>query len=61
MPDYKAYLMRHGEHALQDIVERIERSEGIFTPPHLSLEERWQSLLENAPFKDTEAVNVSAR
>jgi hypothetical protein len=41
MPDYHKYLMRHGEHGVQDLVERMERYQGIKREELLPLEQRW--------------------
>lgn len=45
MPDFNTFLMRHGESVLQDLVERIERNEGIVAHTNLPLEERWDALM----------------
>ena len=42
MPNYHDFLMRHGEHGVQAIVELIERNEKIRYTQVLSLEERWE-------------------
>ena len=41
MPDYYKFLMRHGEHGVQDLIERLERYEGIKSAAQASLEQRW--------------------
>jgi hypothetical protein len=46
MPNYHQYLMRHGEHGVQALIERIERYEGIRANIILSLEERWAHLMQ---------------
>lgn len=45
MPDFHQLLMRHGECWLQDIVEQIERNEGMRTKSAANLEERWNALM----------------
>jgi hypothetical protein len=45
MPDYHKFLMRHGEHGVQDLVERLERYEGIKHAVHASLEQRWMIVM----------------
>jgi len=49
MPDFHKYLMRHGEHGVQAIIEQIERREGIKSREGASLEDRWQALVQSAP------------
>jgi len=46
MPDYYQFLMRHGEFVIQDIIERVERYEGIQRSSFLTLEERWNVLMQ---------------
>jgi hypothetical protein len=45
MIDFNKYLMRHGEFWLQDIIERIERNEGIVPSPTALLEQRWNVVM----------------
>lgn len=48
MPTFDDYLMRHGEYGVQDLVERLERYEGIVANTNLPLEQRW-GMVMNAP------------
>jgi len=48
MPDYTKFLMRHGEYGIQDLVERIERYEGIRFNDNMTLEDRWNALMRSA-------------
>lgn len=48
MPNYYSYLMRHGEHGVQAIVERIERYEGIRSATNATLEDRWMAVMREA-------------
>jgi len=41
MPDFHKFMMRHGELAVQDLIERLERYEGIKSAVQASLEQRW--------------------
>jgi hypothetical protein len=45
--EFYKYLMRHGEFWLQDIVERIERYEGVLADSEtpLPLKDRWNALM----------------
>jgi hypothetical protein len=47
MPEFHKYLMRHGEHGVQDIIERLERNEGIRGTTILSLEDRWVRVMQD--------------
>ncbi|MDD3289224.1 MAG: hypothetical protein PHX43_09545 [Alphaproteobacteria bacterium] len=49
MLDFNTYLMRHGEPWIQDILERIERNEGIRHESPVPLEDRWEALMRNYP------------
>jgi hypothetical protein len=52
MPNFDHYVARHGEFGVQDIIERIERYEGINNKAvAISLEERWNSLMEASPLQ----------
>ena len=52
MPDFNNFLSRHGESLMQEIVERIERNEGILAHLGNSLEERWNALKQDVPCQD---------
>ena len=45
MPDFHAYLQRHGEAWVLDIILRMERYAGIRPDANLSLEQRWQAVM----------------
>ena len=46
MPDFEKYVARHGEIGAQEIVECMERYEGIYVPPVLPLEDRWNAVMQ---------------
>jgi hypothetical protein len=46
MSDFHQLLMRHGECWLQDIIEQIERNEGVGLRTFATLEERWNSIVQ---------------
>ncbi len=46
MLDFHKYLMRHGEHWIQHIVEDIERREGLSSKTPASLEDRWAAAMQ---------------
>ena len=48
MPDYQKFMMRHGEHSVQFIVEQIEKVEGIKYGPSALLEDRWDAIMKAA-------------
>lgn len=54
MPDFHNYLMRHGESWIQDIIERIERNEGIRHTIPLCLEERWEALMRESSIQPSQ-------
>ncbi|MFA4993979.1 MAG: hypothetical protein WC521_01585 [Bdellovibrionales bacterium] len=47
MPDYHDFMMRHGEFGVQDLIERMERYQGIVANTNIPLEKRWASLLSH--------------
>ena len=47
MLDFEQYVARHGEFGVQAIIERLERYEGINASIALSLEERWNVLMND--------------
>lgn len=49
MPQFDKYLARHGEFAIQAIIERLERDDGITTHQSASLEDRWNALMQDFP------------
>ena len=49
MLDFNQYVSRHGEHGVQAIIERLERYEGIKSDISVSLEERWNFLMNDVP------------
>jgi hypothetical protein len=48
MLDFSVYVARHGEFAVQALIERIERYEGIRNSAEipLSLEDRWNAVMQ---------------
>lgn len=48
MPDFENYLRRHGESWVQDIIERMERFEGIRGRATLPLKDRWIAVMSDA-------------
>ncbi len=56
MPDFEKYLMRHGEGWMQDMIERIERCEGLRANAYAPLEERWAVLMQNVPHNERVAA-----
>ncbi len=48
MPSYEQFMMRHGEHGVQDLVERLEKYEGISRKEPMALEDRWNALMQEA-------------
>jgi hypothetical protein len=48
MLNFDTYVARHGEFGVQAIVENIERKEGIRHAEVLSLEARWNALMQDA-------------
>ena len=55
MLDFQTYLMRHGEHGVQAILETIEQNEKIRHAEILSLEIRWEKVM-NAPARIPSAL-----
>ena len=49
MPDFEKYVARHGEIGALEIVERLERYEGVRRDGVASLEDRWANLQHNDP------------
>jgi hypothetical protein len=46
MPDFHKFMMRHGEHGVQDLIERMERYTGIKREVPLPLEQRWLIVMQ---------------
>ena len=55
MMDFEDYIDRHGEGAVQELIERIERYEGVQNPISTPLEMRWKTLMQSVPFERSEA------
>lgn len=47
MLSFDHYLNRHGEPAVQAIIERLERQERAAGPHIATLEERWNALMQD--------------
>jgi hypothetical protein len=43
--NFAGYLMRHGEHGIQAIIEGYEKREGIVCANGAPLQERWEALV----------------
>ena len=56
MLSFDQYVMRHGEFGVQAIIERLERYEGIRNRIGISLEERWDALMQQAPLMQRQAA-----
>ncbi|MDR3527781.1 MAG: hypothetical protein P4L57_10905 [Rhizomicrobium sp.] len=54
MQDFHKFLMRHGESWIQDIIERIERNEGIRHTIPLCLEDRWEALMRESSIQPSQ-------
>jgi hypothetical protein len=46
MPEFEKLLARHGEGWIQEIIERLERYEGMRLRTGTPLEERWAALMQ---------------
>jgi len=55
MPDFKKFVMRHGEHSVQFIIEQIEKVEGIKYGQSALLEDRWDAIM-NAAANDKKSI-----
>ena len=51
MLDFHKYLMRYGEFGVQSIIEQIERAEGIRRTSVMTLEDRWNALMQDFPIQ----------
>ncbi len=49
MLDFHKYLMRHGEGWILDIVEDAERVHGLHLTDRLTIEERWDFVMNDMP------------
>lgn len=56
MPNFYEYMMRHGEHGVQDIIERMERYRGLRADVAVPLEQRWVFLMQDNQDASTPAV-----
>jgi hypothetical protein len=45
MPTFQSFIARHGEFAVQALIERIERYDGMRSADGSSLEERWKAVM----------------
>jgi hypothetical protein len=48
MPSFHDFVMRHGEHGAQALVEKLERYEGIRVRMGVTLEQRWNEVMQPA-------------
>jgi len=60
MSDFDHFIARHGESAAQAILENIERFHGISHHATLSLETRWQRVMNDAPAADAPSYALAA-
>lgn len=49
MLDFNEYLMRHGECWVWDILKAVEQHGGLCIADDISLEERWDFLMNDVP------------
>lgn len=49
MLDFDKYVARHGEFAIQAIIENLERYESLRSNVTASLEDRWNALMQGFP------------
>jgi hypothetical protein len=49
MVDFDSLVARHGEYAVQALLERIERDDGIPARSSVPLEERWKAAMSGEP------------
>lgn len=49
MLDFEKFVARHGEFAVQAIIEGLERHEGIYINRDIPLEDRWNALMQSVP------------
>jgi len=56
MLDFSKYMMRYGEHGVQAIVEDIEKHQGIRYSAVVSLEDRWNKVMQNDEFYRPQAA-----
>jgi hypothetical protein len=61
MPDYYKFMMRHGEHGVQDLIERMERCQGIVANTNIPLEKRWAALLSQPDTTEFQPMTAAAR
>jgi len=47
MLDFEKYVTRHGESWVQSVIEQIERADGIRGRIEVSLEDRWNALMNS--------------
>lgn len=60
MLDFHEFIMRHGESAVQDLIERMERYENIRGNDYLPLEQRWVAVMELPAPSDDEYSFLAA-
>jgi hypothetical protein len=56
MLNFERYVASLGEFGVQDIIERIERYEGIRSNRDISLEDRWNMLMQCASMQQQMAA-----
>ena len=56
MVDFESLVARHGEFAVQALIERIERYDGIPAQSDVPLEKRWNTVMSVASSSDARMV-----
>jgi hypothetical protein len=56
MLNFESLVARHGEIGVQAIIERIERNDGVRARGDVSLEERWEAVMNMAAPADRRGV-----
>lgn len=48
MPSFHDFVMRHGEHGAQALIEKLERYENVRARLGVTLEQRWNEVMRPA-------------
>jgi hypothetical protein len=59
MLSFEVCVARHGEYWVQDILEGIERREGIHKDATASLGDRWHTIMQTPPAARTAGCSVN--
>jgi hypothetical protein len=49
MLNFETYMKRHGELWIQDIIEQVEKKDGVRPAAWMTLEHRWDAVMNGAP------------